>query len=204
MTFGEILERVDFFDIMKYLVEKKDVFHNCNGLKDEEGKDRAKHIICSYLHLYRQLKEMSSEVGESKAYIKFIPDRRDSKGNMWYEVEGFDPDDPDSPFDLEGYLYPTVLAYQVNADIWDPKGDITLPDDLVAAEIMWKIAFDGFNVLDKQRTNYYASLEEGDELDIEFMKELERKYDESQAKYMALIDSDEGDELLRRLLEEVG
>lgn len=135
----EILCGVSFVDIMKYLVEKKDVFYRCQGLNGDKRRKRAQMIVCSYFYTYQRLLDKKPVPYESKACIKILPDKRDIRDCMWYETIVFDPDDEDSPFDLKGFSSGEVVDYMVQLNYLEGNKEITLPYDLVAGEILWAI-----------------------------------------------------------------
>lgn len=194
-TVSNLLKAVGFYDIMKYLVEKKGAFSrpsNKPEWTEKDYKDREREIILMYYHAYEQM--IAHEVSginynnivdmsydKEDGYYDVFMKEKIAEGNSWDTGE-FDD------YGLDGIPWSDVMTYSV-----PPANIVFYKPATVAAEIVWELTFYTYDETDFELSDH----EKGSDGYNEIMKKKEQI-----SKARADFDSsEEGNEVVRTVYE---
>jgi len=194
---SNVIKAVGFFEIMKYLIEKKNVFKRPNNKPEwteEDYKAREKEIILLYYHAYDQM--IAHEVtGINENYLidmAYVKDggyydvsmcERYKEGRSWMDSDY-------KKYGLDGIPWNEVMGYTIIPVIINTTSPVT-----VAAELVWELTFYTYDELDFELKNFDEGSDEYKSL-LEKREQIDKEMD-------IFANSEKANDIVKKVYENI-
>lgn len=200
-------KEVTFEKIMRWLIDYKDVFGSTQnwGIRRQ---DKEASIIASYYHAYKQLLNEISNPFElakkldNKYTIYMQEDRPYINGVLWYDVycrktDIYDP----IPYSFSMAYWGHILMYEI-----DKISLIRFPKNALAAEILWEMTYDGYELMETAIVNFEENYSDNELTHASFLRHTRSLLRQSRDEYERIKKEEAGkliDDLKKDYIQQI-